>query len=346
LPWGLRERFDYNNLMYMLAGEVVARTSGEPWPDYVRSHIFVPLGMRSSFAKASDLQDRGNIASAHMLKSGNVQAIPLLNLDNIAPAGAIVSNVTDMTQWVRFQLGENIAAGKPLLSAESLAEMHTAQIPMDRNPPYSWLIQDSVQSAYGLGWMLSDYHGHLLLQHGGDTDGMASLVALVPDEHFGLVILSNLGDPWFRQIVLYRVLDALLERPAFDWAALYRDINAKYGEHQPGAPHAGAKAIDAPHSPSLSLCAYKGIYHHALYGDAVVSCEGAELRIALLGNRARLTHQSYDTFTVAFDQFNALQEQAIPRVTFALDADGQATTITIPEGIEFTRIRPPEPTRP
>jgi CubicO group peptidase (beta-lactamase class C family) len=341
LPWGLREHFDYNNLMYMIAGEAVARVSGEPWPEYVRKNIFLPLGMKSSLARAADLQGRVNIASAHMLIRGNVQPIPFLDLDNIAPAGAIVSNVTDMTQWLRAQLGEKVAAGNTLLSAASLAEMHTAQIPMDRNPPYSWLIQGSVLSAYGFGWMLSDYQGHLLLQHGGDTDGMASLVALVPDHHFGLVILSNLGDPWFRQVVLYRMLDALLQRPAFDWAGLYRDINAQYSEEAPSAEPPATASEKSPHLASLTLCDYAGNYHHALYGDAVVSCNGETLRIAMLGNRAKLTHQQYDTFTLEFEQFNALQEQAIPHLTFGLDADGQATTITIPGGIQFTRSQSP-----
>jgi CubicO group peptidase (beta-lactamase class C family) len=344
LPWGLREHFDYNNLMYMVAGDIVAQVSGESWPEFVRKNIFLPLGMRSSSARTSDLKDRANMASAHMLTRGSVRAIPLLDLDNIAPAGAIVSNATDMMQWVRVQLGENVAGSK-LLSDASLAEMHTAQIPMDRSPPYSWLIQGSALSAYGFGWMLSDYDGHLLLQHGGDTDGMASLVALVPDQHFGLVILSNLGDPWFRQIVLYRVLDALLQRPAFDWAALYRDINTQLVQQEASAQNHASTPGKSPHPASLPICGYTGGYHHPLYGDAVVSCDGGVLRIGMLGNRARLTHLHYDTFAVQFEQFNALQQQAISSVTFGLDATGRATMITIADGIQFTRIEPPKPAR-
>jgi CubicO group peptidase (beta-lactamase class C family) len=344
VPWGLRERFDYNNLMYMVAGEVIAQVTGEPWPEFVRKNIFLPLGMSSTSAQTSDLKDRVNIASAHMQISGGVRPIPLLDIDNIAPAGAIVSNVTDMTRWLRFQLGENVAGSARLLSAASLAEMHSAQIALDRNPPYSWLIQGSVLSAYGFGWMLSDYHGHLLLQHGGDTDGMASLIALVPDQHFGLVILSNLGDPWFRQVALYRVLDALLQRPAFDWAAFYRDIATQYAQ-QSGAPPQNVVPKKGSHPASLPLCQYSGNYRHPLYGDAVVSCDGGSLHIGMLGNRAGLTHLRYDTFTVEFEQFNALQQQAIRVVTFGLDAGGRATTFTIADEVHFTRVEQSGPAR-
>lgn len=340
ITWPLRTHFDYNNLMYMAAGEVVGSVAGKPWPEFVREQIFVPLGMNSTSAQSRDLSDRSNLACAHMKVGNDVHAIPFLDMDNVAPAGAIVSNVVDMTQWLKVQLGEKIVHNRALLSEATLAEMHTAQIPMDLSPPYSWLLQGNVMGAYGFGWMLSDYHGHLLLQHGGDTDGMASIAALMPDQHFGFILLSNLGDPWFRQIVLYRLLDALLKRPQADWAQTYRTIAAQYAkesQEQRGPAPNGESAINEGSKPALSACAYAGTYRHPLYGEAVVSCDGKTLQMSLLGNEMELHHVRYDSFSVELKHFNALQQEYLSVVTFNLNSEGEPSRLLIGDQIQFMR---------
>ena len=186
-----------------------------------------------------------------------------------------------------------------------------------------------------MGWMLSDYHGHLLVQHGGDTDGMASLIALVPDHNFGLVILTNLGDPWFRQVLLYKLLDRMLGQPPADWHGIYRSIAKEYEAGE--TPRTIARSGSTP--PHLPICDYAGRYEHPLYGTALLSCTNGALTLTLLGNEADLDHFQFESFSVRWRHFNALQSQVIRFVTFEIDPTGQTAMLVIPEVGSFSRRR-------
>ena len=222
---GLRERFDYNNLMYVAAGEVIRAVSGIEWADFIRQRLFQPLGMASSVTDIASLRDRSNLASGHGKSGtpGTVQVLPLIDLDAVGPAGGILSNASDMAQWVRFQIGNGTVAGRQLVKPGTMNEMRTPQVFIPRQPPFSLYFFDNVFSAYGLGWMLSDYHGHQIIQHAGLTDAMTSLVALMPDQGVGMVVLtnSNFGAPWMPSAVMYQVFDAFLGNPSKDWNAEY-----------------------------------------------------------------------------------------------------------------------------
>lgn len=104
--WSFRSRFGYQNIMYLAAGQIVAGVSGKRWDDFIRDRIFKPLGMTSSSTSINDLKNAGDVATPHAKIDGKVEIIPWRNIDNIAPAGSINSNVVDMAQWVRLQLGE------------------------------------------------------------------------------------------------------------------------------------------------------------------------------------------------------------------------------------------------
>ena len=122
-----------------------------------------------------------------------VRAVPYRKIDNIAPAGSINSNAVDMAQWVRLHLGDGKFAGKQLISKRMVDEMHSAQTVIKLDPNWSAMNPSAHLMAYGLGWFLSDYEGKYLVQHGGNIDGMTALVAMLPEEHFGIVILSNMN---------------------------------------------------------------------------------------------------------------------------------------------------------
>src|SRR6185369_2942300 len=146
-----------------------------------------------------------------------VHVVAYHNIDNIGPAGSINSNVSDMLKWVRFQLAQGKVDGKSLVAAGALAETHTAQMNIVVPAAAKAFNPFTHLQAYGMGWFLQDYRGRQLEQHGGNIDGMSAMVALMPEEKIGVVILTNTNGSPVPTIVLYRALDALIGAPPRDW---------------------------------------------------------------------------------------------------------------------------------
>jgi hypothetical protein len=234
-----------------------------------------------------------------------------------------------MIKWVRFQLAQGKAGGKSLVSASALGETHTPQmvIPLDANAkainPYTHL------ESYGMGWFLEDYRGRELDQHGGNIDGMSAMVALMPEEKIGLVILTNANGSPVPSIAMYRVLDGLLNEPARDWSAEYRK---QYDKLRAQAKEAEQKRLAervVGTKPSLPLDRYAAVYADSMYGDATVRYENGGLRLTYGTTLdGALEHWHYDTFRANWKGV----AQGRQFVTFALDADGKVRSLDV-EGI-------------
>ena len=225
--WSMRSRFGYQNIMFLAAGEAAAKVAGKSWDDLVLERIFVPLGMSETNTSVRALKGKSNVATPPQDINDTLRVVPWHNIDNIGPAGSINSNVSDMIKWARFQLDGGKVRGKSLLAAPAFSEMHTPQmiIPMSAEQkafnPFTHL------QAYGMGWFLQDYRGRQLDQHGGNIDGMSAMVALMPEEKLGVVILSNANGSPAPALVLYRVLDAFLGAPPRDWLAEQKKVQEK-----------------------------------------------------------------------------------------------------------------------
>lgn len=337
--WSMRSHFGYQNIMYLAAGQAVSHVAGEPWDQVVRERIFQPLGMTETFTSTRDLAGKSNVATPHTDVDDTLRIVPWHNIDNIGPAGSINSNVADMIKWVRFQLAQGKAGGKSLVSASTLGETHTAQmvIPVDANAkainPYTHL------EAYGMGWFLEDYRGRELDQHGGNIDGMTAMVALMPEEKIGLVILSNANGSPVPTIAMYRVLDGLLNEPARDWNAEYRK---QYDKLRAQAKEAEQKRLAQRvlgTKPSLPLDRYAGVYSDSMYGDAKVRYDNGTLSMSYgTAFDGELEHWHYDTFRANWKGV-ALGKQF---VTFALDADGKVRSLDF-EGVGTFNRKPDVP---
>src|SRR5947209_11257326 len=208
--------------MYLAAGQAAAHVAGKSWDDLVRELIFSPLGMSETSTSVRDLAGKANVATPHSDVNDTLMTVPWHNIDNIGPAGAINSNVADMIKWVRFQLEQGKVGGKSLVSASALAETHTAQMTIPVGPDSRQINPYTHLEAYGMGWFLQDYRGRELDQHGGNIDGMSAMVAIMPEEKLGLVILTNANGSPVPTIVMNRVIDHLLNEPARDWNSEFR----------------------------------------------------------------------------------------------------------------------------
>ncbi|MES2731009.1 MAG: serine hydrolase [Bacteroidota bacterium] len=212
-----RTKYDYDNLLYIVAGEVIARASGMTYEAFVQKRIIVPLQMNHTFV-GSLMKDKSNLATPHSAESGSIKTIDAQEIGMGSAAGGIFSNVADMSKWMLVQLnggkyGTDLK--KSLFSQKNHNEMwrlHTV-LETNRNPRYN-----SHFNGYGLGWFLTDVKGNLKVSHTGGLPGMASEVTMYPDLNLGIVILTNSeeGGALFSAIS-GTIADSYLGLDDFDW---------------------------------------------------------------------------------------------------------------------------------
>lgn len=176
--WSFRSQFGYSNIMYIVAGEVLASAAGMRWEEFVSTRLFAPLGMTGSNTTDRDMERHPNGATPHAEVDGVARPIPWRHIDNAGPAGSINSSATDMAQWVRLQLGLGTVGGRTLYSRRMAEEMHTPNTVIRIDSAARAFNPNTHYSAYGLGWFLEDYRGRSVVQHSGSTDGFSAYVAL------------------------------------------------------------------------------------------------------------------------------------------------------------------------
>jgi len=200
-PWApFRKKFFYNNVMVMAAGLASGVAADAPWGRLLATRILDPLGMKHTNSSIGDIPSDAPLSRGYHWneESRTYEHLPMRSLDSIAPAGAINSNVLDMAQWLRFQLGHGTFEGRVLLSAKQHAETWSPQMKIGGGVDY------------GLGWMLHRVAGHRVVEHGGNIDGFSAEVALFPEEDLGFVLLTNVTSTPLQNLSLKLVADALL----------------------------------------------------------------------------------------------------------------------------------------
>jgi CubicO group peptidase (beta-lactamase class C family) len=317
-----RSAYAYDNVLYIVAGEIVPAVAGLTWDDFVTRRIFAPLGMTETGTTIAYFTSSHNAAAPHAVERGTLQIVPVDSVDNTAPAGGIVSNVTDLAKWLICRLDSGRYAGGRLFSERQAREMWSGQtiLPIaDPQPPLGALRPSFAE--YGLGWRLRDYRGRKLVTHTGGLAGMSSQITLVPAERLGIVILTN-SESDLMAALSYRLLDDFLGAdPRTDWVAAFLRAAQLDRAQADSTVRANRAARDSLSSPSLSLERYAGRYHDELYGDAAIALEGGHLVLrfgrspAFVGD---LEHWQYDTFIARWRA--AHLEDAY--VAFSLNPDG------------------------
>lgn len=332
----LRSAWIYNNMMYIVAAEIVAQVSGMPLPDFVRQRIFEPLNMTDSvFTRADALRTVGNVAGAHVFVDEEPRAIDVYRSESPLGAAGIHSSVADMTKWLRFLLDEGQADGERLLEAETFAELFKPQMfaaeiaypAAEEAEPHFF--------GYGFGWFLQDYEGRLLAMHTGSLFGANALVALVPEEELGLVILINADPVEYRHAFMYDVVDRFLGKRDTNWNRQLHDVYSKL-EAANDAEYAQALAErDDGTEPSVPPEGYAGTYDNPLIGHASITLDEDGLLLTLAPDAVfRLNHWSYDTFEAT--------NLPVPgfrfRLTFSIGPNGIARAYETQDGRRFERV--------
>jgi CubicO group peptidase (beta-lactamase class C family) len=279
-----RTKYDYDNLLYLIAGEITARVSGMSWEQFIQIRILQPLEMHNSATSFAGLLDKTSLAMPHSTEGedGGKMKTFALSADMINGAAAgILSNVADMSKWMMMQLnggkyGDSLKM--QLLSPKSKREMwkvHTVQ-EVNSNPRYN-----SHFAGYGLGWQLTDVKGNLNVSHTGGMPGMLSKVSLVPDQKLGIVILTNTenGGSALFTAVHNTILDSYLGLDNLDWVGL---INKSMSARKQGADSVTLnvwKQVAASKKTKFDPQHFVGLYEDNWFGKVEVFLKKGQLWI-------------------------------------------------------------------
>ena len=293
---GLRERFQYSNVGYSIAGVVLEHLSGMSWEEFLTARIFQPLGMtRSGFVDptAGATDDR---AQPYRNVDGLATRVPFSgsvafeHVSLVGPAGGVSSTAEDMAKWLLLHLEGGQAAGKQLVSSAVLAELFSPQMEIT-DPGYRMVTQ---ADAYGLGWAISDCRGHKVVNHGGNIEGFSSLVSLMPDIGAGVVVLTNtmnLAGYEISRSAYDRLLGLEPLEDSEPMSGVYSMLERAMAEASRVSPP------DADALPSLTLDSYAGTYKHPAFGSVEVSAVTGTLVMEFeSGVPAELHHMTANTF--------------------------------------------------
>jgi CubicO group peptidase (beta-lactamase class C family) len=332
-----RSGYAYDNILYIVAGHVIDRVSGQPYEDYIRERLFKPAGMLHSTSDEAHRFATDNRASPHARTGGVVRGIGPLKVlderDNLAPsstpAGLLASSANDLARWLQIQLAKGkLPEGGQLFSEESSAEMWTAQTIEPIGPALPGLEEMTPNfQQYALGWEVRDYGGAKIIWHSGGVFGFVTVVVLIPDKNVGFAIAQNSEDGQARFGLMYELLDHYLGRPRKDWPALITKVRKERFDAAVAAVTAKT-AAPVQSKPTLPLEQYAGRYVDAWYGAIAIGSDSKGLTIDFTNTPnmgGRLQHWQYDTFIARFDDPGI--EAAY--VTFGLGAEGKVERITM-----------------
>lgn len=278
-----RSRYAYQNIPFITAGKIVERVSGKTWEQFVRERILQPLGMNETTMSIKDFKPGTNKVTPHFrdIETGKTIPIAWRNLDAGAPAAGINSNVLEMANWLRLQLGKGKFAGNQIISERSLAMMHTPQMLIPFASPADQPKLKANFRAYGLGWNIREYAGLKMVTHGGWTDGQLTQTAFLPEKNLGVVVLSNIHNRDANLVFINRIFDAFLNLEPTGWSAYYlKQVQAAEKSEIEAIRKKEVERIkDA--KPQLPISSFAGSYENELYGKISFAEEAGKLVVRM-----------------------------------------------------------------
>ncbi len=287
-----RNKYQYNNIMFITAGYLIERMTGRTWEDAVRDRIFKPLGMTGSNFSVKDSQTSSDFAKPYAERDDKVVEIPFRDITNVGPAGSINSNVVDMVRWLIVQTHKGKIGEKQVISPAVLGDIHTPHMTTGAQADRP----EIAQAGYALGWGVTLYRGHRSVQHGGAIDGFVAATTLFPDDGVGIVAFANKGGSGLPQIITRHASDRLLGLSTIDWSG---EELAKVRKGKAAAKEAKTKketVRKSGTSPAHKLEEYAGEYENKGYGIVKIELEGAKLKFTYNGIEAPLEHWHYEVF--------------------------------------------------
>ncbi len=330
-----RTKYDYDNLLYLVAGEVVARVSGQSWADFVRERIMEPLGMYESVPVYQQTIKKDNVAMPHRVAENQLVQLETYTKPNasLGAAGGIYASVHDLTKWMIMHLNGGVymqdGMEQRLISVDSHREIFRPHTNIDFEllpdaPYYTHFF------SYGLGWGIRDRKGMICAEHTGVLPGMLSRTILVPRLKLGIVVLTN-TDPggYAYRSISQSILDGYLNVIDRDWIDTYERQISEMASTSDAVTHKVWQTVEENKFRSLNLDAYTGVYHDDWFGRVVVGVKNGQLWFSSLRSPKLSGPMHYykgNTFAIRWD-YRDMNCDAF--ASFMLDTEGNAVRISM-----------------
>lgn len=328
-----RSTYAYDNVLYLVAAEVIKAVSGKDWEEFVKEKIFNTLGMTESISRFSDFHKARNKASSHAHVNGNLQILKNFEAQGLSdvsnPAGGIASNVSDMAKWMITQLDSGrIAPQSQLFSPQTTVQLWTGVTPMPfvKEKPWVSLAQTDLNS-YALGFRTYTYRGEKMVTHGGKLDGFVSFVNLIPALNAGIVVLTNQESSNAYRAIINKVIDHLLGKEPYNWIEGYRKEEDRKFENIEKVEKQMVAERSSNTIPPMPLSQYAGAFYDEWYGNITIALKGGSLIMQfdhsplLIGT---MEYWQYNSFIVRWYNKD-LKADAF--VNYSFDENGKITHI-------------------
>lgn len=325
-----RSKYDYDNNMYMVAGQIIEKVSGTTWEEFIEQRIMKPLGFTTSKASYNRVGAGANMIEPHAPADGKVVQIPHDWNPTVNAAGGILSNINDLSKWLIMQMNDGeYGSGKRLFSKKNHDEMWQMQtiIPV-RNPgPYNTHF-----SGYALGWGVSDVKGYKQVTHTGGLAGTVTQITLLPELKLGIIVLTNQQQGAAFSTITNTIKDSYLGYGNRNWLAQYktRYIAAnKEADSIKNAVDADVAAQLKNNKTKLADSLITGTYKDQWFGNIEISKANDGLWFAATRSpklNGKMFAYKANTYIVKWTD-RSLDADAY--VTFALDKDGRSTGFSI-----------------
>lgn len=327
-----RTQFDYDNLLYIVAGEIVARISGMSWAEFVETKIMMPLGMQRSVGVYQRLMDKNNVAYPHSTEDGQLRQLEpyFENSDLVGAAGGIYSSVNDMSKWLFMHLNNGkYGAGlsEQIISENNHAELwksHTnLRFNAEPNPPYRKHF-----NSYGLGWELSDRNGYIIVEHSGGLPGMLSRTLLIPELNVGIVVLTNAlpGANSYWSIAM-EIMDGYIGVERQDWLAFMEMYLQATEAETDEVTMAVWETVSKAKTKHLNYSDYIGTYEDNWFGKIEIRLVDDKLWFKSFKSpklKGEMFYYKANTFAIKWD-YTDMPCDAF--AMFCLDEEGKAQSI-------------------
>ncbi len=334
--YSFRSGYIYQNVMYLVAGELLEAVSGKTWDEFIRTRIFQPLGMTRSVTTLGEALKQTNVATPHWIRNDSI--IPITNslADGIGPAGSIWSTAGDMARWDMFLLDSGRVNGRALLRPSTWAELFEPNTILGRwgpnSAPQLRLSQPHFRT-YAMGWFQQDYNGRQVDFHTGSLNGMIAINGLIRENNLGVYMIGNTDHAELRHALMFKVFDLYLGLPTRDWSAemlaMTRADDARADSLRTRRETTAGPALP----PTLPLGEYAGTFADSLVGTVSVTYDEGRLRLRVSSHQAAtLAPRRHDSFSVHWDDW----WRGISTVTFVIGANGRADRLEL-DGVTLVR---------
>jgi len=350
----VREKWYYNNFMFLAQGVITERITGNTWEDNIRSHFFAPLQMKTSNLSIDELEKSSEPAIGYRVSDGKIKKMNYYHIAAMAPAGSINSSVTEMANWVIAWVNGGKFQEKQIIPKDFVKEAISSQMVVNSGIPDKEFPELHF-SNYGYGWFLSSYKGHFRVEHGGNINGFSASTSFYPTDSVGIVVLANQNGSTIPSVVRNIISDRILDVDKTKWDKILKRRREEAEKKQKEASDKEEKENKNLNTglPSHGIGSYAGEYFHPGYGKFQISEDDGDLYAEFPLYKYLLKHLRFDVFELyeVKDEKDGEEKKevdtsgdAVTTFNFNTDIEGYISGLNVKiepsiDPITFTRVK-------